>query len=187
MSRLLIPFGRPLRLSIGGGWAMAERGVSEQHPSDGSPGPLASADPRELLRSSSYVSLLVMGAMIGVPVSVAAYVFLKIVAESQTWVFSTLPGDLGLGGQPTWWPLVPLTASGLLVAVSLSRLPGTGGHKPAEGFHAGGPVHPFELPGIIMAAYLTLSLGVVLGPEAPLIAIGSGLGVLGVTLLKRDA
>ena len=37
------------------------------------------------------------------------------------------------------------------------------------------------------AAFATLSLGVVLGPEAPLIAIGSGLGVLAVHLVKRDA
>jgi H+/Cl- antiporter ClcA len=140
-----------------------------------------------MLRSSSYVSVLVLGALIGVPVSAVAYFFLKLVADSQTWVFSTLPRNLGLGGHPIWWPLVPLTVSGVLVAVSLSRLPGTGGHKPAEGFHAGSPVRPFELPGIVAAAYFTLSLGVVLGPEAPLIAIGSGLGVWAVTLLRRDA
>ena len=38
-----------------------------------------------------------------------------------------------------------------------------------------------------MAALATLSLGVVLGPEAPLIALGSGLGVLAVRLAARDA
>jgi H+/Cl- antiporter ClcA len=48
-------------------------------------------------------------------------------------------------------------------------------------------VLPIELPGIVIASFATLSLGVVLGPEAPLIAIGSGLGVLAVHLLKRDA
>ena len=42
-------------------------------------------------------------------------------------------------------------------------------------------------PGSSLAAFATLSLGVVLGPEAPLIAIGSGLGVLAIHLLKRDA
>ena len=52
---------------------------------------------------------------------------------------------------------------------------------------ASGPVPPIELPGIVLAAFVTLSLGVVLGPEAPLIAIGSGLGVLAIHLLKRDA
>lgn len=147
----------------------------------------APADPAALLRSQSYVAVLVLGALIGVPVSAVAYFFLKIVAESQSWVFTSLPSDLGLSGDPTWWPLVPLTLSGVLVALCLRWLPGTGGHKPAEGFKAAGPVAPIELPGIVAAAYLTLSLGVVLGPEAPLIAIGSGLGVLAVTLLKRDA
>jgi len=39
----------------------------------------------------------------------------------------------------------------------------------------------------VLAALGTLCLGAVLGPEAPLIAIGSGLGVLAVRLLKRDA
>ena len=46
---------------------------------------------------------------------------------------------------------------------------------------------PVELFGIVAAAFATLSLGAVLGPEAPLIAIGSGLGVLAVHLFKRDA
>ncbi len=77
--------------------------------------------------------------------------------------------------------------SGLLVALTLRYLPGTGGHKPAEGFKAGGATVPIELPGIFLAAFFTLSLGVVLGPEAPLIAIGSGLGVLALQLLKKDA
>ena len=42
-------------------------------------------------------------------------------------------------------------------------------------------------PGIILAALTTLSLGAVLGPEAPLIAIGGGLAALTVHLLKKDA
>ena len=46
---------------------------------------------------------------------------------------------------------------------------------------------PIELPGIVIASLATLCLGVVLGPEAPLIAIGSGIGVLAVHLVKKDA
>lgn len=53
--------------------------------------------------------------------------------------------------------------------------------------HPIGSVKPIELPGIILASFATLSLGVALGPEAPLIAVGSGLGVLAVHLVKRDA
>ena len=39
----------------------------------------------------------------------------------------------------------------------------------------------------MLAAFATLSLGVVLGPEGPLIALGAGLGALAVRLVKRDA
>jgi H+/Cl- antiporter ClcA len=144
-------------------------------------------DPAQLLRSRSYVVILLVGALVGVPVAAVAYFFLKEVSVVQQWVFSTLPGELGFSGEPALWPLLPLTVSGLLVALTLRHLPGTGGHKPAEGFKASGPVDPRDLPGIIIAAFATLSLGVVLGPEAPLIAIGSGLGVLAIHLLKRDA
>ena len=105
----------------------------------------------------------------------------------RTYVFTTLPSDLGFDDQPGWWPILPLVLSGLLVALTIRYLPGEAGHKPAEGFKTGGPVPPIELPGIILAAFFTLSLGVVLGPEAPLIAIGSGMGVLAVHLIKRDA
>jgi H+/Cl- antiporter ClcA len=40
---------------------------------------------------------------------------------------------------------------------------------------------------VVLASVATLSFGVVLGPEAPLILIGSGLGVLAVRLASRDA
>ena len=144
-------------------------------------------DPASILRSRSYVSLLVLGALVGVPVALVAYFFLAFVSHAQEWVFVTLPADLGLGSDPTWWPILPLVLSGLIVAVSVTYLPGTSGHEPAEGFHTGGAVRPVELPGVFLASLATLCLGAVLGPEAPLIAIGGGLGVLAVHLIKRDA
>ena len=149
--------------------------------------PVSSPDPAALLRSRAYLVLLVVGAIVGAPVAAVAYFFLEGVAEVQQYLFGTLPGDLGFDGQPSWWPIPLLALSGVLVALTIRHLPGIGGHKPAEGFKASGPVPPIELPGIIIAAFATLSLGVVLGPEAPLIAIGSGLGVLAVHLVKRDA
>jgi H+/Cl- antiporter ClcA len=147
----------------------------------------AHPDPVELLKSRSYLALLVFGALIGVPVATIAYFFLKGVSESQQYLFETLPGELGFHGEPIWWPLPLLALSGFLVALAIRYLPGTGGHSPADGFKSSGPVPPIELPGIIIAAFATLSLGAVLGPEAPLIAIGSGVGVLAVHLIKRDA
>ncbi len=149
--------------------------------------PAASPDPVELLRSKRYLVLVVFGAIVGVLVAVVAYFFLKAVGETQHYVFSTLPGEVGYDTEPLWWPAPWLALSGLLVALTIRYLPGTAGHKPAEGFKTGGPVAPVDLPGIVLASFATLSLGVVLGPEAPLIAIGSGLGVLALHLAKRGA
>jgi H+/Cl- antiporter ClcA len=153
------------------------------------PSPDSSAidDPVALLKDNRYLALLAMGAIIGVPVATVAYFFLKVVAEAQEYIFDTLPNDLGFHGAPSWWPAPFLALSGLIVAAAIKYLPGTGGHSPADGFKNTGPLPPIELPGVFVAAFATLSLGVVLGPEAPLIAIGSGLGVLAVHLLKKDA
>ncbi len=144
-------------------------------------------DAAQLLRSRSYLVVLALGAIIGAPIATVAYFYLKEVSVVQEWVFTTLPGDLGFDTVPDWWPILPLVVAGVLVALSLTYLRGTGGHRPAEGFKTGGTVDFHDLPGVIVASFITLGLGVVLGPEAPLIAIGAGLGVLAVHLLKRDA
>jgi H+/Cl- antiporter ClcA len=144
-------------------------------------------DSAALLRSRSYLGLLALGAIIGLPVSAAAYFFLALVDKLQTWVFTDLPSGLGFHGAPLWWPALPLLLAGILVGPTIRYLPGRGGHSPADGFKAGSAPRPAELPGIVLAALATLSLGVVLGPEAPLIALGGGLGVCAVRLVKRDA
>jgi H+/Cl- antiporter ClcA len=144
-------------------------------------------DPLALLRTPAYVKLLALAGIAGVPISAVAYGYLKLVAWLQELVFDDLPESLGFDSAPTWWPLPLLTVCGLLVALAIERLPGGGGHSPADGFKASGPVPPVELPGIFLASLATLCFGAVLGPEAPLILIGSGLGVLAVRLAARDA
>lgn len=155
--------------------------------SDSSSAPAGMPDAADVLRSRGYVVLLVVGAAIGVPIAAVAYAFLEAVSRVQGWLFTTLPGDLGFDSQPDWWSIPLLVVAGLVVAATIQWLPGDAGHKPAEGFHAGGVVRPIELPGIIAASFVTLCFGVVLGPEAPLIAIGGGLAVLIVSLARRDA
>ena len=44
---------------------------------------------------------------------------------------------------------------------------------------------PNELPSIFLAALAGLSLGAVIGPEAPLIALGGGPAFLAVRLARR--
>ena len=146
----------------------------------------APVDPGALIRSRQYRVILVFAAIIGVLVSLAAWAFLELVHGIQVGVYEDLPGDLGFDSAPWWWPLPWLAIAGLLTAIAITRLPGTGGHVPANGL-SGGPTQPIELPGVLVAALATLGLGLVLGPEAPLIALGMGLGVLAVRRAKRDA
>lgn len=147
---------------------------------------MTTPDPVALLRSRGYLALLVLAAVLGVPISAAAYGLLKLVSYLQDEIFIHLPNGLGFHGQPPWWPLPLLVVSGVLVGLTIRYLPGAGGHSPADGFKPAGAPLPVELPGIVFAALATLSFGVVLGPEAPLIAVGSGLGFLAVRLAKRD-
>jgi chloride channel protein, CIC family len=139
-----------------------------------------------LLRSRSYLALLVLAAILGVPISAAAYGFLKLVELMQGWIFTDLPKGLGFHGEPLWWPLPVLLVAGVLVGLTIRYLPGRGGHSPADGLHTGGAPTASQLPGVAIAALATLGFGVVLGPEAPLIAIGGGLGLLALRLARRD-
>jgi H+/Cl- antiporter ClcA len=138
------------------------------------------------MRTKQYLRLLVLAAILGAPISAIAYWFLKLVALLQHWVFTSLPSGLGFHGEPVWWPLLPLLVAGAIVGPIIRYLPGRGGHSPADGFKASGVAQPKELIGIVLAALASLGLGVVLGPEAPLIAIGGGLAFLAVKLAKRD-
>jgi H+/Cl- antiporter ClcA len=131
--------------------------------------------------------LLVFAALIGVPISVIAYFFLAAANELQHWLYDSLPGELGFHGAPAWWPVPLLLIGGVLVAATIRYLPGTGGHSPADGFKPAGVVPASHIPGIALAALATLGFGAVLGPEAPLIALGGGIAAWAVrSAIKRQ-
>jgi H+/Cl- antiporter ClcA len=136
---------------------------------------------------ATLLALLAVAAIVGLVVSFASWGFLEGVHQIQEGVFVRLPDALGYDdGAPVWWPLPVLALAGLVVALAIERLPGHGGHSPAGGL-ATGTTRPIDLPGVLLAAVATIGLGVVLGPEGPLIALGSGLGMLAVDLVRRDA
>jgi H+/Cl- antiporter ClcA len=144
------------------------------------------ADPLAPMRTKQYLGLLALAAILGAPISAIAYWFLKLVTLLQGWVFTSLPHGLGFHAEPSWWPLLPLVVAGAIVGPVVRYLPGRGGHSPADGFRSSGVAQPRELTGIVVAALASLALGVVIGPEAPLLAIGGGLAFLAVKLARRD-
>ncbi|MFD7730603.1 chloride channel protein [Kitasatospora phosalacinea] len=147
-------------------------------------GPSQPPSLRELLRSPGYGRLLLVSALVGVPVSLAAFGFVSLEHELQHWVWETLPEELDYARAPWWWPLPALALAGLLLAPIVTRMPGRGGHTPVLGL-GGPPTLPVEVPSVVLAALAALPLGVVLGPEAPLMALGSGLALLTVSAAKR--
>jgi H+/Cl- antiporter ClcA len=146
------------------------------------------ADPAALIRTRQYRVLLVLAALVGLVVSTASWCFLEAVHEIEVGVYTDLPKHLGYDTAPVWWSLPWVALAGALTAFAIVRLPGHGGHVPANGLKSGGPqTRPIELPGVLLAALATLGFGLVLGPEAPLIALGLGLGALAMRSLKKDA
>jgi H+/Cl- antiporter ClcA len=131
------------------------------------------------------VGILVVAAILGVPISALAYGFLQLTTHMPTWVYGDLPKALGFRNQPVWWPVPALLLAGILVGLTIRYLPGRGGHSPADGFKTHSPAPGRYLPGITLAALATLCLGAVLGPEAPLIALGSGVAAWSVRTATR--
>src|SRR3954449_6240788 len=143
-------------------------------------------DPAAVMASRRFVVVLVLVSVVGVVAALAAWCFLELTHQLQVGVFEKLPEQLGYNDAPLWWPLPVAAVAGLIVAVAVARLPGGGGHVPARGLSTA-PTTPDQLPGVVLAGLATIGLGLVLGPEAPLIALGGGLGWLALRLVRRDA
>jgi H+/Cl- antiporter ClcA len=133
-------------------------------------------------RASTYFRTLIYAALLGVPVAFAAVLFQTAIHDVIHFVWEVVPHWLDWSEPAGWYVVLVPGLAGILVALAL-RLPGHGGHSPLEGLGMG-TVHPGDLPSILLAALATLGLGLVLGPEAPLIALGLGLGTIAVRLVS---
>ncbi|MEV7774257.1 chloride channel protein [Kitasatospora sp. NPDC086791] len=138
----------------------------------------------DVLMHKGYLGLLMISGLVGIPVSLAAFGFVSLEHQLQHWIWESLPETAGYSQAPWWWPLPALLLAGLLVAPIITRLPGHGGHIPVDGL-GGPPTPPIAVPGVVLAALVCLPLGVVLGPEAPLMALGGGLALLAVRSAQR--
>lgn len=138
---------------------------------------------QKMLRRPEYRKALVFCGLIGVPVALLAFWFLVALHQLEQLIWTDWPKDLGWKQAPWWWALPLMAVAGLTVGLVVVRLPGRGGHIPAGGLHSGG-ITKEALPGVLVAALVGLPLGVVLGPEAPLIALGGGLALLFASLVR---
>jgi H+/Cl- antiporter ClcA len=131
----------------------------------------------------AYLKLVAIGGVIGIPAALLASVFLAFVHDLEHWLWTDLPEGLG-HASPPWYLVIVLPAVGACIVFLARRfLPGDGGHSPLQGI-GGGAVPVANAAGIALAAVGTLSFGAVLGPEAPLIALGAVVGAV-ITVFAR--
>ena len=144
-------------------------------PSAHEPGAGGNAPP-PVTSGRAYLHLVLLGAAIGIPAALVAALFLALVHDVEHWLWHDLPDALGHSSAP-WYLVIglPVVGAALVVAARLF-LPGDGGHEPLEGL-ATAPTPVSHGPGVALAALGTLSFGAVLGPEAPIVALGSLMGV----------
>lgn len=129
--------------------------------------------------------LVVLGAALGIPAALVAAAFLGLVSWLESWLWSDLPAHLGQSEPPAWLVVLLPAVGGVVVWVARRFLPGDGGHRPLDGLgHGAVPIR--YAPGIVLAALGTLAFGAVLGPEAPLIALGSVVGMLFTRRVKNN-
>jgi len=133
----------------------------------------------------AYLRLVALGAAVGVPAAFVAAVFLALVHQLEQWLWHDLPRALG-NDSPQWYLLLLLPVCGALIVLGARLLlPGDGGHSPMVGLSTT-PTPLRYAPGVALAALGTLGFGAVLGPEAPVIALGSAVG-LAASRLQRSA
>ncbi len=109
----------------------------------------------------------------GVVVGIGAAGFVAAQHHITHLLWQTLPHQLGLAEAPAWL-VVLLPILGALLTFAAMRLPGGGGHSPLDDMAL--DVGPKEVASVLLASLASLCFGAVLGPEAPLLAIGTAIG-----------
>jgi H+/Cl- antiporter ClcA len=120
-----------------------------------------------------------------VPAAVAAAGFMSLSYGLTTLAWTTIPDNAGWTTPPWWYVLAVPAIAGLLVAAAL-RLPGHGGEPAVKGIGLA-PLSPLQLVSALLAALASLGLGLVLGPEAPLTALGLTAGLVAARALRPGA
>jgi H+/Cl- antiporter ClcA len=119
--------------------------------------------------------VMALAAVVGVLASLAAVVFMAAQSQLQKALWTTLPDRLGWSSAPWFWVLGMLLI-GAAITWAACRLPGHGGHHPLDDMAFN--ITPRMITSVVLAALATLAFGAVLGPEAPVMAIGTATAAL---------
>ncbi|QKJ20093.1 ion channel protein [Microbacterium hominis] len=104
--------------------------------------------------------------------SALSLIVLDLLAEGlDSVLWEAIPAAGGFDPYTGWWVIVVLTAAGLATGLLVRFMPGHAGPDPATESFFPHPERLSTLPGIALAAVITLATGVSLGPEGPIIAI----------------
>lgn len=154
----------------------------ESRPAPDTPPPASPAAPAApAVDPKLFLRLIALGGLIGIPAALAAALFMALVNKGETWLWTSLPKHMG-HSSPPWYLVITLPiVGGAIVWVARKFFPGDGGHQPLAGIGGGATPVSWAI-GIVLAALGTLIFGAVLGPEAPLIAIGSIVGMVVVSI-----
>jgi H+/Cl- antiporter ClcA len=145
----------------------------------------AAPNPTPIPTPREYLHIVLLSAVVGIPAALVGALFLAVVHDLQHWLWVDLPDALG-GSSPQWYFVIGLPLVGAaLVVVARLWLPGDGGHEPLEGLSMA-PTPFSHVPGIALAAVATLSFGAVLGPEAPVVALGGAVALVLTSFVRLD-
>ncbi|MEV8632575.1 ion channel protein [Streptosporangium sp. NPDC051023] len=128
------------------------------------------------------LSLVLPALVVGTACSLLLLVIDHLSERLQEALWQGLPALLGVDGSTGWWTVGVLTLTGVAVGLLLWKVPS--GPDPATEELIGRPLPPVVVPGMLVAAVLTLAGGVSLGPENPVTATNVALAIaLGTRLL----
>jgi H+/Cl- antiporter ClcA len=154
-------------------------------PPDSAPSDAAAKPAEPGISGAEYLRLVLVGAAIGIPAGLVSIGFLALVHQLEDLLWHDLPDALGQDSPPFYLILLLPVTGACFVVAARRVLPGDGGHKPVDGISAT-PTPAAYAPSVALAALGSLPFGAVLGPEAPLIALGSALGMLVASRVDLD-
>ncbi|MHA7135621.1 ion channel protein [Oerskovia turbata] len=147
---------------------MPERDDATSHPA-------ATSGPTDGPPLGALLRLCVPALLVGVVSALVLFALDWLSGVVEDFLWSDLPGSLGVDPDARWWIFAMLTGAGLLVGLVVWLVPGHGGRDSATTELIAPPLPLRALPSLAIVTVLGLAGGVSLGPENPIIAINTAL------------